>query len=64
MSSEKHMEVREGADGPEWLVNSKPGDYDGHTSFSELTPDQRLDWLQRAADLMRDLKGKAAQGQG
>lgn len=33
----------------EALRASNPTDYDGHTGFAELTPAQRLSWLERTA---------------
>ena len=34
-------------------------DFDGHTDFGALTPEQRLEWLYQAATLLHDFKGKA-----
>ncbi len=61
MSTDKPIEVRERAgDGADWLNRTTPQDFDGHTRFAHLNADQRLEWLQRTADLMRDLQGQAS----
>lgn len=31
------------------LAKTSSGDFDGHTDFDRLTPEQRLMWLSRAA---------------
>lgn len=41
------------------LAQCKPEDFDGHTEFYRLTPEQRLEWLCQAATFVRDFKGKA-----
>ena len=30
------------------IEKSTPADFDGHTEFSRMTPDQRLSWLDEA----------------
>lgn len=30
----------------------KPSDFDGHTEFRKLTPEQRLRWLSEAVDFL------------
>ena len=34
-------------------------DFDGHTEFYRLTPEQRLEWLCQAATFVHEFKGKA-----
>ena len=34
-------------------------DFDGHTEFYRLTPEQRLEWLCQAAAFVHEFKGKA-----
>lgn len=49
----------------EWLAaidRCKPEDFDGHTEFYRLTPEQRLDWLAQAVQFVAEFKGKAASG--
>ncbi len=41
------------------LAQCKPEDFDGHTEFYRLTPEQRLEWLCRAAAFVHEFKGKA-----
>lgn len=42
-----------------WLKACRESDFDGHSAFASLTPDQRLDWLSQAGELVRALKGRA-----
>jgi len=45
-----------------WLAQidrCKPEDFDGHTEFYRLTPEQRLDWLAQAVCFVAEFKGKA-----
>ena len=44
------------------LAQCRPEDFDGHTEFHRLTPEQRLDWLFQAATFVHEFKGKAQQG--
>jgi len=37
-------------------------DFDGHTEFYRLTPEQRLEWLCQAATFVHEFKGKAKSG--
>ena len=30
---------------PDWWDKVEPGDFDGHTEFHRLTPEERLIWL-------------------
>ena len=41
------------------LAQCKPEDFDGHTEFHRLTPEQRLEWLCQAARFVHEFKGKA-----
>ena len=44
------------------LARCKPEDFDGHTEFYRLTPEQRLEWLCQAATFVHEFKGKAKSG--
>jgi len=46
------------------LAHCKPEDFDGHTEFYRLTPEQRLEWLCEAATFVYEFKGKANSGAG
>jgi len=41
------------------LAQCTPEDFDGHTEFYRLTPEQRLEWLCHAATFVYEFKGKA-----
>ena len=41
------------------LAECTPEDFDGHTEFYRLTPEQRLEWLCEAATFVYEFKGKA-----
>lgn len=41
------------------LAECRPEDFDGHTEFYRLTPEQRLEWLCEAATFVYEFKGKA-----
>jgi hypothetical protein len=41
------------------LAQCKPEDFDGHTEFYRLTPEQRLEWLCQVATFVHEFKGKA-----
>jgi hypothetical protein len=41
------------------LAQCKPEDFDGHTEFYRMTPEQRLEWLCQAAAFVHEFKGKA-----
>src|SRR6266704_237828 len=41
------------------LAQCKTEDFDGHTEFYRLTPEQRLEWLCQAATFVYEFKGKA-----
>jgi hypothetical protein len=40
----------------ETLQNTKPEDFDGHTEFHRLTPEQRLAWLDHAVAFIQTAK--------
>jgi len=42
------------------LKQTTPEDFDGHTAFERLTPDQRLTWLEEANAACLELHGRAA----
>ena len=48
----------------EILKACRPEDFDGHTAFSRLSPEERLDWLAHAAKLIREFKGLATKSEG
>ena len=41
------------------LAQCKPEDFDGHTEFYRLTPEQRLEWLCQAATFVYEFKGQS-----
>ena len=41
------------------LAACRVEDFDGHTTFATLSPEQRLDWADRAARLFIELHGRA-----
>jgi hypothetical protein len=42
-----------------WLEKCSEADFDGHSQFASFTPQQRLEWLARAADLLIALKRRS-----
>jgi hypothetical protein len=42
------------------LKQTSPEDFDGHTEFARMTPDQRLTWLEEANAAYLELHGCAA----
>ena len=52
-------EKRPSAKFDEALAACRPQDFDGHTEFSQLTSEQRLEWLCQAATFIYEFKGKA-----
>ncbi len=42
------------------LAACTPEDFDGHTDFQLLTPEQRLEWLYQAATFVYEFKGQAS----
>lgn len=43
----------------EALAACSPSDFDGHTVFTDLTPEQRLEWLYQAASFVSENRGLA-----
>ena len=41
------------------LATCRVEDFDGHTAFATLSPEQRLEWADRAARLFIELHGRA-----
>ena len=41
------------------LAQCTTEDFDGHTEFHRLTPEQRLEWLAQVATFIYEFKGKA-----
>jgi hypothetical protein len=41
------------------LAQCTPEDFDGHTEFHRLTPEERLEWLFQAATFVHEFKGRA-----
>lgn len=41
------------------LAQCTSADFDGHTEFHRLTPEQRLEWICQAATFIHEFKGKA-----
>ncbi len=46
------------------LARCTPEDFDGHTEFHRLTPEQRLEWLCQAATFVYEFKGRAREHGG
>jgi hypothetical protein len=46
------------------LAQCAPEDFDGHTEFHRLTPEQRLDWLSQVATFIYEFKGRAHEPKG
>ncbi len=42
------------------LKQASPEDFDGHTAFARMTPDQRLTWLEESNAAYLELHGRAA----
>jgi len=42
------------------LKQTSPEDFDGHTAVAQMTPDQRLTWLEEANAAYLELHGRAA----
>lgn len=40
----------------ELLKRAKPSDFDGHTEFNSLTPEQRLLWLSSSQQFISEVK--------
>lgn len=52
-------EIKPSAEFERALAQCTPEDFDGHTEFHRLTPEQRLEWLSQAATFVYEFKGKA-----
>jgi hypothetical protein len=55
----RKTEIKPSAEFERALAQCKPEDFDGHTEFHQLTPEQRLEWLSQAATFVYEFKGKA-----
>ena len=55
----KKPELKPSAGFERALALCTPEDFDGHTEFHRLTPEQRLEWLCQAATFVYEFKGKA-----
>ena len=44
------------------LAKCSPADFDGHTEFSNLTLEQRLEWLYQVASFVSENRGLAREG--
>lgn len=42
------------------LAQCTRADFDGHTEFYRLTPEQKLEWICQAATFIQEFKGKAS----
>jgi hypothetical protein len=52
-------DIRPSPEFEEALACCNPQDFDGHTNFSELTSEQRLEWLYQAATFVFEFRGLA-----
>ena len=55
----RKSEIRPSAGFERALAQCTREDFDGHTEFYRLTPEQRLEWLCQAATFVSEFKGKA-----
>ena len=55
----RKSEIRPSAEFERALAQCTREDFDGHTEFYRLTPEQRLEWLCQAAAFVHEFKGKA-----
>jgi hypothetical protein len=55
----RKSEIEPSAEFERALAQCTPEDFDGHTEFYRLTPEQRLEWLCQAATFVYEFKGKA-----
>ena len=46
---------------PEWWDKVGPEDFDGHSEFQRLTPEQKLLWLSQIQRFIATARGKAAE---
>ena len=49
---------------PDWWDKVGPEDFDGHSEFQRLTPEQRLLWLSQIQRFIATSKGKAYRESG
>jgi hypothetical protein len=59
--NKRQIEIKPSKEFADALAQCTPEDFDGHTEFSRLTPEQRLDWLFQAATFVHEFKGRARQ---
>jgi hypothetical protein len=55
----RKTEIRPSEEFARALAQCTPEDFDGHSEFHRLTPEQRLEWLCQAASFVYEFKGKA-----
>lgn len=55
----RKSEIKPSAEFERALAQCTPEDFDGHTEFYRLTPEQRLEWLYEAATFVYEFRGKA-----
>jgi hypothetical protein len=55
----RELEIRPSEEFHRALAQCTREDFDGHTEFHRLTPEQRLEWLSQAATFVYEFKGKA-----
>jgi hypothetical protein len=60
----RKTEIKPSSEFERALAQCTPEDFDGHTEFYRLTPEQRLEWLCQAATFVYEFKGKANPGTG
>ena len=51
-------EIQRSKDFDRALAQCTPEDFDGHSEFHRLTPEQRLDWLSQVATFIYEFKGR------
>jgi len=55
----RKTEIKPSAEFEPALAQCKQEDFDGHTEFDRLTPEQRLEWLSQAATFVYECRGIA-----
>jgi hypothetical protein len=60
MKNRPHPQYSASEDAASILGRCAPSDFDGHTEFRSLSPEQRLDALGQLIAIVSELKGKAA----
>jgi hypothetical protein len=55
----RQVEIKPSKEFEDTLAQCTPEDFDGHTEFARLTPEERLDWLFQAATFVYEFKGRA-----